>query len=84
MIAGLISQVVTMALFLALWADFALKMRRARGRTGKLGMYEALKVSSAFKWFQWSKFFERDHGGGVADSTRLIRRNGPYLCAVHL
>jgi hypothetical protein len=58
MIAGLVSQVVTMALFLGLWADFAMRMKRARGRaTGKLGMYEALEGSNAFRWFQWSKCF---------------------------
>ncbi|KAJ4379108.1 hypothetical protein N0V86_005150 [Didymella sp. IMI 355093] len=57
MIAGLISQVVTMALFLGLWADFVMRMKRARGRaTGKLGMYEALEASNAFRWFQWSLF----------------------------
>ena len=56
MIAGLISQVITMALFLGLWGDFAIRRRRARGRTtGTLGMYEALEASNAFKWFQWSK-----------------------------
>ncbi|KAF3049685.1 hypothetical protein E8E11_010144 [Didymella keratinophila] len=57
MIAGLISQVVTMAWFLALWADFVIRHRRARGRTTiKLGMYEALEASDGFKWFQWSLF----------------------------
>ncbi|KAF3038074.1 hypothetical protein E8E12_001230 [Didymella heteroderae] len=57
MIAGLVSQVVTMALFLGLWADFAVRMKRARGRmTGRLGMYEVLEASSVFKWFQWSLF----------------------------
>lgn len=61
MIAGLISQVITMALFLGLWGDFAVRHRRARGRTtGKLGMYEALEASNAFKWFQWSKWPRRN------------------------
>jgi len=61
MIAGLISQVITMALFLGLWADFVIRHRRARGRTTiKLGMYEALEASNSFKWFQWSKCSNTD------------------------
>lgn len=59
MIAGLISQVVTMALFLALWADFVLRVRRTKTAGALLRMqpplYEALRSTRKFKLFQWSK-----------------------------
>jgi hypothetical protein len=56
MIAGLISQVVTMTLFLALWADFVLRTRRARGSRMQPQMYESLRAQKNFSLFQWSLF----------------------------
>lgn len=60
MIAGLISQVITMTLFLALWADFALRTRRAR-LSGSLArsqppLYEQLRAYKTFPLFQWALF----------------------------
>jgi hypothetical protein len=60
MIAGLISQVITMALFLALWADFAFRTRRAKiagslART-QPALYDSLRNNRNFKMFQWSLF----------------------------
>lgn len=58
MIAGLVSQVITMALFLALWGEFVVSVRRARGGSkGGLRMYEELREGRAFKMFQWSEWF---------------------------
>lgn len=59
MIAGLISQVVTMVLFLAIWLDFVLRTRRAK-RTGTLShtqpvLYSRLRSTKRFQYFQWSK-----------------------------
>jgi len=60
MIAGLISQVVTMSLFLALWADFALRTRRAKisGSLSRMqpALYESLRSNKSFNIFQWSLF----------------------------
>ncbi|KAF1942037.1 RTA1-domain-containing protein [Clathrospora elynae] len=60
MIAGLISQVITMALFLALWADFALSTRRAKiscssSRT-QPQLYDHLRSTKNFAFFQWALF----------------------------
>lgn len=60
MIAGLISQVITMTLFLALWCDFALRTRRAR-LSGSLSrtqpqLYDQLRSNKNFNLFQWSLF----------------------------
>ncbi|KAF2008814.1 RTA1-domain-containing protein [Aaosphaeria arxii CBS 175.79] len=60
MIGGLISQVVTMALFFAIWLDFVLRVRRAR-LAGTLSrsqppLYEALRSTRTFSLFQWSLF----------------------------
>ncbi|KAH8725241.1 RTA1 like protein-domain-containing protein [Phaeosphaeriaceae sp. PMI808] len=60
MIAGLISQVITMTLFLALWADFVLRTRRAR-LSGSLSrtqppLYDRLRSDKNFTRFQWSLF----------------------------
>jgi len=60
MIAGLISQVITMTLFLALWADFALRTRRGR-LSGSLArsqppLYEQLRAYKTFALFQWALF----------------------------
>lgn len=58
MIAGLISQVITMTLFLALWADFALRTRRAKisGSFSRLQpqLYEQLRSNKDFTFLQWS------------------------------
>ncbi|OAL51210.1 RTA1-domain-containing protein [Pyrenochaeta sp. DS3sAY3a] len=60
MIAGLISQVVTMAFFLAIWADFALRARRNK-KSGSLSrtqppLYDQLRSTKNFTFFQWSLF----------------------------
>jgi hypothetical protein len=59
MIAGLISQVVTMALFMALWLDFVLRTRRAKRAGGikwvQPPLYEGLRMNKTFRYFQWSK-----------------------------
>jgi hypothetical protein len=60
MIAGLISQVITMTLFLALWADFAFRVRRAK-ISGRLSstqppLYDHLRSTKNFTFFQWSLF----------------------------
>jgi hypothetical protein len=60
MIAGLVSQVVTMSLFLTLWADFVLRTRRAK-ISGSLSrtqppLYDHLRSSKNFTLFQWSLF----------------------------
>jgi len=58
MIVGLISQVITMTLFLALWADFVLRTRRAKisGSFSRLQpqLYEEMRSSRDFGFFQWS------------------------------
>jgi len=56
MIAGLISQVITMTLFLALWADFVLRTRRARGSRMQPALYDSLRAQKNFGLFQWSLF----------------------------
>lgn len=60
MIAGLISQVITMSFFLGLWADFAIRTRRAK-MSGSLprmqpALYESLRTNQNFNFFQWSLF----------------------------
>ncbi|KAL5119053.1 hypothetical protein ACEQ8H_002977 [Pleosporales sp. CAS-2024a] len=60
MIAGLVSQVVTMSLFFALWADFTLRTRRAK-LSGSLAhtqppLYEQLRGFKTFALFQWALF----------------------------
>lgn len=60
MIAGLISQVVTMSGFLALWGDFVLRTRRAR-LSGSLSrtqppLYDQLRSFKTFALFQWALF----------------------------
>jgi hypothetical protein len=60
MIAGLVSQVITMSLFLALWCDFVLRTRRAK-ISGSLTrtqppLYEQLRSTRNFTLFQWSLF----------------------------
>lgn len=58
MIAGLISQVITMTLFLTLWADFAIRVRRAKISGSLLPsqppLYEHLRSTKNFTFFQWS------------------------------
>jgi hypothetical protein len=60
MIAGLVSQVVTMSCFLALWADFAIRTRRAKisGSLSRMqpALYETLRSNKNFNFFQWSLF----------------------------
>jgi hypothetical protein len=63
MIAGLVSQVISMILFLAIWGDFIFSVRKAKA-TGSLQrtqppLYEHLRNRPSFSWFQWSKFFPR-------------------------
>jgi hypothetical protein len=58
MIAGLVSQVITMTLFLALWADFTLRTRRAK-ISGSLPrtqppLYDHLRSTKNFTFFQWA------------------------------
>lgn len=60
MIAGLISQVITMTLFLAIWGDFALRTRRAK-ISGSLArtqppLYESLRAKRSFNFLQWALF----------------------------
>lgn len=60
MVAGLISQVITMAFFLAIWIDFILRTRRAR-ISGSLActqppLYKELRSTKIFSLFQWSKY----------------------------
>lgn len=60
MIAGLVSQVVSMALFFAVWGDFVLRTRRAK-KSGMLNhtqppLYGYLRSTKDFKLFQWSLF----------------------------
>jgi hypothetical protein len=60
MIAGLVSQVITMSLFLALWCDFTLSTRRAK-ISGSLArtqppLYDQLRSTRNFTLFQWSLF----------------------------
>jgi hypothetical protein len=61
MIGGLISQVVSMAIFFVVWGDFALRTRRAK-LSGSLArtqppLYESLRATKTFRFFQWSKFY---------------------------
>ncbi|KAF1851095.1 RTA1-domain-containing protein [Cucurbitaria berberidis CBS 394.84] len=60
MIAGLVSQVITMILFLAVWGDFVLRTRRAKF-SGSLSrsqppLYDNLRSTKNFTLFQWSLF----------------------------
>jgi hypothetical protein len=60
MIAGLISQVITMTLFLALWCDFVLRTRRAKF-SGSLSrtqppLYDHIRTLKTFALFQWALF----------------------------
>jgi hypothetical protein len=60
MIAGLVSQVITMSFFLALWCDFTLTTRRAK-ISGSLSrtqppLYDQLRSTRNFTLFQWSLF----------------------------
>ncbi|KAJ4366980.1 hypothetical protein N0V83_007510 [Neocucurbitaria cava] len=60
MIAGLISQVITMTLFLAIWGDFAVRTRRAKlsgsFTRAQPSLYENLRSTRNFTYFQWSLF----------------------------
>lgn len=59
MVAGLAWQVVSMTLFIALWADFALRARRARAqgysKTGQNDAFALLRDSKKFKLLQICK-----------------------------
>jgi RTA1 like protein len=60
MIAGLVSQVISIFLFLGLWLDFALRVRKARRsemparNQGSLYL-SLLRGSRKFTFFQWSE-----------------------------
>ncbi|OCL04568.1 RTA1-domain-containing protein [Glonium stellatum] len=58
MVAGLASQVLSMLLFMILWADFGLRVRKARLagtlRHTQPPLYEPLRQSKTFSAFQWS------------------------------
>ncbi|KAF2446176.1 RTA1-domain-containing protein [Karstenula rhodostoma CBS 690.94] len=59
MIAGLISQIISMIIFFALWGDFALRVRKAKSTgnlTGQAPLYESLRADPSFRWFQWTLF----------------------------
>ncbi|KAL5382770.1 hypothetical protein DPSP01_006329 [Paraphaeosphaeria sporulosa] len=59
MIAGLISQIISMIIFFALWGDFAFRVRKAKSAgnlTGQAPLYESLRADPSFRWFQWSLF----------------------------
>ncbi|KAL6703141.1 hypothetical protein ACN47E_010203 [Coniothyrium glycines] len=60
MIAGLISQVVTMMLFLGLWADVVRRVRRSKAygalRCAQPSLYDELRATRRFRFFQWSLF----------------------------
>lgn len=60
MIAGLVSQVISMVFFLIVWGDFALRVRRNK-LSGALArtqppLYDSLRATKAFRFFQWSLF----------------------------
>ena len=59
MIAGLVSQVISMVLFLGIWGDFILHVRKAKV-AGNLTrtqppLYAHLRAMPSFSFFQWSK-----------------------------
>jgi len=60
MIAGLISQIISMIIFFALWGDFAFRVRKAKTSgtyTGEQApLYNNLRADLSFRWFQWSLF----------------------------
>ena len=62
MIAGLISQVVTMVLFMALWLDFVLRTRRAKKDGGlkwvQPPLYEGLRGRRNLKYLGWSELVQ--------------------------
>jgi hypothetical protein len=73
MIAGLVSQVITMVMFLIIWLDVVLRTRRAR-LSGSLArtqppLYDALRLTKKFQFFQWSKF----HQFALHDQTNNIK-----------
>jgi hypothetical protein len=60
MIAGLISQVISMVFFFIVWGDFALRVRRNK-KSGALArtqppLYGSLRSTKGFQFFQWSLF----------------------------
>jgi hypothetical protein len=61
MIGGLVSQVISMVLFFAIWGDFVLRTRRNK-ISGSLArtqppLYHHLRSTKTFSYFQWSEFF---------------------------
>lgn len=60
MIAGLISQIISMIIFFALWGDFAFRVRKAKTSGNFTGeqapLYDNLRGDPSFRWFQWSLF----------------------------
>ena len=61
MVAGLVWQVVSMTLFLALWADFAIRVHKARAqgflKTGQNDEFAVLRDSKKFRLLQVGKIF---------------------------
>lgn len=59
MIAGLISQIISMIIFFGLWGDFAMRVRKAKASgqlDAKAPLYDNLRAAPIFRWFQWSLF----------------------------
>ncbi len=61
MVAGLAWQVVSMTLFMALWADFALRVHKARAqgylKTGQSDIFAVLRDSRKFRLLQMGKSY---------------------------
>ncbi|KAF1971727.1 RTA1-domain-containing protein [Bimuria novae-zelandiae CBS 107.79] len=59
MIAGLISQIVSMIIFFVLWGDFVLRVRKAKAAgnlDARAPLYDTLRAINFFHLFQWSLF----------------------------
>jgi len=60
MIAGLVSQIISMVIFFALWGDFAFRVRKAKIggdiKSVQAPLYEELRQGRSFHWFQISLF----------------------------
>ena len=59
MIAGLISQIISMIIFFVLWGDFVMRVRKAKAagkHDAEAPLYDSLRAAGIFRWFQWSLF----------------------------